>query len=347
MDILPSRQISVIEPVGVAIEKTKQILFQPFDIAKWFIIGLSAWLATLGQRVGGSNFRFRKNFQSGDFRQTSEVDIQYEIQEGIQEAKQVFLENITTFIIVGMIFFTFFLAIILLISWIKSRTQFTYLDCVAKNRAEFFNPWREFAKEGNSLFLFKLSLWFISFVISSIVVVSIASLLFPIIKSDFKPAYFFNIGMIGLLVLVMIIVTILFGVIGKFTIDFVVPVMYLQRSSVLKAWNAYSKLLSNFKGMFALYVLVSIAIFFIQMTFWVSLGLLSFLGLCCCFIPCCFTIWFYLPYLGVVLTLPWYVWKRSYSALFLAQFGPQFDVFRNVPTPIVVPTASIPPEQNP
>jgi hypothetical protein len=32
MDTNQMRQISVIEPIGAAIEKTKQILFQPFDI---------------------------------------------------------------------------------------------------------------------------------------------------------------------------------------------------------------------------------------------------------------------------------------------------------------------------
>ena len=47
--------VSVIEPIGPAIEKVKTILFNPFDLSKWFIIGFCAWLAQLGSanRGGG------------------------------------------------------------------------------------------------------------------------------------------------------------------------------------------------------------------------------------------------------------------------------------------------------
>ena len=48
MDTIQPREISVIEPIGAAFEKTKEILFKPFDIGKWFVIGFCAWLATLG-----------------------------------------------------------------------------------------------------------------------------------------------------------------------------------------------------------------------------------------------------------------------------------------------------------
>ena len=42
MDTLPPPKISVLEPIGAAIEKTKQILFQPFDIGKWFTLAGNA-----------------------------------------------------------------------------------------------------------------------------------------------------------------------------------------------------------------------------------------------------------------------------------------------------------------
>ena len=40
--------ISVIDPVSPAIERTKLVLFQPFDLGKWFKLGFCAFLATLG-----------------------------------------------------------------------------------------------------------------------------------------------------------------------------------------------------------------------------------------------------------------------------------------------------------
>jgi len=47
--------VSVTLPVGPAIENVKRLLFRPFDLSKWFVIGFCAWLAYLGQR-GGFNF---------------------------------------------------------------------------------------------------------------------------------------------------------------------------------------------------------------------------------------------------------------------------------------------------
>ena len=54
---IPATEISVTAPVGQAYERVKQMLFRPFDIGKWFVIGFCAWLATLGE--SGSNFNFR------------------------------------------------------------------------------------------------------------------------------------------------------------------------------------------------------------------------------------------------------------------------------------------------
>src|SRR5882762_4652896 len=36
----------------------KKILFQPFDLKKWFVIGFAAWLSNLGS--GNYNFRFNR-----------------------------------------------------------------------------------------------------------------------------------------------------------------------------------------------------------------------------------------------------------------------------------------------
>ena len=51
--------LSVTAPFGEALTRVGAVLFQPFDIGKWFIIGFCAWLAYLGERAGfhgGGNF---------------------------------------------------------------------------------------------------------------------------------------------------------------------------------------------------------------------------------------------------------------------------------------------------
>jgi hypothetical protein len=46
--VSPPAQVSVIAPIQPAIERARRLLFQPFDLARWFAIGFCAWLARLG-----------------------------------------------------------------------------------------------------------------------------------------------------------------------------------------------------------------------------------------------------------------------------------------------------------
>ncbi|MHC5095362.1 MAG: DUF7544 domain-containing protein [Planctomycetota bacterium] len=117
--------------------------------------------------------------------------------------------------------------------------------------------------------------------------------------------------------------------------------MYLRGCFVKDAWRECWQLLMSNKGPFTLYLLFLLVI-------GLAIGmivLLAVLVTCCC--AACFLM---IPYIGTVVMLPILVWRRAYSLLYLSQYGPEFDVFVPEPTPIVVPTASIPPigpEHNP
>jgi len=47
--------IAFFEPLNRAWERMKHILFQPFDLAKWLVLGFSAWLAGLADGAGGGD----------------------------------------------------------------------------------------------------------------------------------------------------------------------------------------------------------------------------------------------------------------------------------------------------
>ena len=74
--------VSVIDPLNPALEKVKTILFKPFDLNKWFVIGFCAWLAYLTR--GGFNF----NFSYGKHRPDFHFD------QFCRQAKNFILENI-------------------------------------------------------------------------------------------------------------------------------------------------------------------------------------------------------------------------------------------------------------
>jgi len=52
------REISVTEPLTLAYDRMKLVLFQPFDPGKWFVIGFCAWLAGLGESGAGGEAVF-------------------------------------------------------------------------------------------------------------------------------------------------------------------------------------------------------------------------------------------------------------------------------------------------
>ena len=59
-------RIEIFKPFGEAFELMKKILFQPFDLRKWLVIGFAAWVANLGAGGGGiGNFNYPNNQREG------------------------------------------------------------------------------------------------------------------------------------------------------------------------------------------------------------------------------------------------------------------------------------------
>src|SRR5947207_6200700 len=144
--------IEIFEPFGAAYELMKRILFQPFDFAKWCVIGFAAFLS--GSWGGGFQFRFPSkgnwnwNFRSINYNNLSTSD-------------SLPLWVLPFIIALGVLM----LIVMLVFMWIKARGRFIFTDCVVKNRAAIAAPWKEYRREGNSLFLFSLALVFVEFVL--------------------------------------------------------------------------------------------------------------------------------------------------------------------------------------
>src|SRR5689334_18151282 len=111
--------ISVTEPMSPALERVKQILFRPFDLGKWFVIGFCAWLAYLGEQ-GGFNGNFGNHSGGG---QNGDIHQQFD------HARQVFLENLYWIVPLGIGLFVLMLAFWVLMIWLSSRGKFMFLHC--------------------------------------------------------------------------------------------------------------------------------------------------------------------------------------------------------------------------
>src|SRR5215831_5758473 len=129
-------KIEIFKPFEEAFELMKKILFQPFYLKKWFVIGFAAWLANLGS--GGFNY-------------------QYNRREDVQKLNETISQIPHPILVTGIcVLVSLILGLIVVFAWLRARGGFLFIDCIVKNRGAVAEPWREFRKEGNSYFLFSL-----------------------------------------------------------------------------------------------------------------------------------------------------------------------------------------------
>ena len=294
------RKIEIFAPFGEAFELTRKILFQPFDLTKWFVIGFAAWLATF---FSGGGFNFR-SFGKGDWRWESR-------HHGPPFSFHDMPAWVIPLTVVGMVIA---LAIVVVLMWVNARGRFMFTDCIVRNRAAIAEPWREFRVEGNSYFIVQLVLTFCCLLVGG----GLALLIML--------EWYWGWGGVPLALLVLfgaafLLVAILVGLLLRF----MVPVMYRRRCGAMEALRDVWSLVSDYPGAFVLFVL-----------FYIVLSIAAaMVGCVIACVTCCIAA---LPYFGTVILLPIVMLLFALPLCFLRQFGDQYDAWAVVrPTEPPVP----------
>jgi hypothetical protein len=301
------QNVSVTVPVSQAIDRVKRILFQPFDLGKWFVIGFCAWLACLGQQRFGTGTGFH-----GGSRDSANV------RQSFEQAKEYLMNNLYWVLPLVAVVVVLGLGLWVVMVWLSSRGQFMFLHCVALDRAEVAVPWSKYAREANSLFGFRLVLGLAAL---ALVLPTVLAAILTGLRMVWRESVSVS-GIIGLVAagLGVMTLSIVFGVIAKLTTDFVVPIMFLRGGRCLAAWRTLSNLLAANIGHFVLYLL-----FQILLTITIFVLVVAVVLVTCCSAGCLMAI----PYLGTVLLLPVLIFKRAYSLCYLAQYGPGYDALES------------------
>jgi len=290
----------IFKPFGEGFEWMKRILFRPFDVKKWLVLGFAAFI---GGNWGGGGGGL-SNYNRDAFK------------EAAAQGRQPHLADFWPWGSVALIIaVVVFLALVLVLMWVFCRGRFIFTDCVVKNRAAIVAPWHEFRREGNSFFLFSIAVFFIA-VLIIVALVLIFILPFGIFAHG-KAHQGIGVGVvIGICcaVLFWFVLASFFAVITHF----MVPVMYRQRCTALPAFRQVLQLILNHLGVFILLILFSIVLF---MGFVVISTMLTCL-------TCCVG---GLPYISSVILLPVLVFFAAFKLYFLRQFGTEFDVWNGMP----------------
>ncbi len=304
-------RIAYFEPLGRAWERMKSILWRPFDLAKWLVLGFSCWLASLADGAGGGGWKWIAD--DNDFPGRQNV---HNGHGSYGDWGDAMLWLPLVFIIIMAI-----AAILVLVLWLSSRAKMIYLDNVVHNRAQIVEPWHRLRDLGNSLFL-----WRLGFVVACGLIALVLLLIF------FAPAATLSCSdaLAGLSYAAMIfgvIIMICFGIVAAFIglmlEAFVIPIMYKFDLKATEAWSYLLPWLKTRPWQFVLYAIFVVALIFVFLCLFAVI----------CVLTCCIVA---LPYVGTVILLPFYVTYRLFSVEFLAQFDPGFDLF----TPVELPAES-------
>jgi hypothetical protein len=297
--------VSVITPLTPAIGRVRSLLFSPFDIGTWLVLGFCVWLAELGRfkASGGAGFRFGEN------RGIS-------LRAALSQARDYLLNNLVWIVPLASVLLLLALVIWLALTWVSSRGQFMLLHDVVHGRAEISAPWTRYGRHGDSLFLFRVVVGLIWF---GLMLPFLAFLLWMLSQMT-APEGGTPLPILGLILAALLGtgVALLLAVVRKLTLDFVAPIMYLHTTSCLGGWRRLWALMVQNPGQFLLYILFSVAL-----AIGIGILVLAVILVTCCCAGCLMAI----PYVGTVVLLPISIFKRCYSLEYLAQYGSEFNAF--------------------
>ena len=210
------------------------MLFKPFDLAKWITLGFCAWLAGLGESGGG--FHGGSSFNHGGHHRTG-GELAEQFRHCYQQASDYTLANLAWLIPLVTLVVLLSVALGIVILWLNCRGKFMFLHNVALDKAEVEVPWKKFASAANSLFWFRLTFGVIGMILLMPLLIMIAVCIIRMVlqgEPDFA-GVMTTIGFsLGFLALALV-----FGLIRRLMIDFVVPLMFLRGGSCLSAWSEF------------------------------------------------------------------------------------------------------------
>jgi hypothetical protein len=300
--------VSYVVSLRTAWQRMVRVLFRPFSLSKWFVLGFAAFLSEGLRHGGGGRTSFRRH--AGGMPDVTHV---------LERFAEFLRHPVWGAMVLAVL--TLACIVFLVLVWVNSRARFIFLDDVVHERAAIVEPWHRFARRGNELFIFmavSLLLW-VTVLMATILPV-LPGLLAAVATERWRDLLFLAVG--GWLVFFAPL-ALAMATFYLFLSSFVVPLMYRHDIGPLAAWRRFGELFArhpvHFLGFALLYLVLSVAVFAAALT----VGL----GTCC--------IGFFLmatPYVGSVVMLPVEVFLRGLGPDFLAQFGPEYSVF-TAPTP--------------
>lgn len=310
MDGMPTR-VSVFAAFGEAFRFSRKRLFRPASFPGWIRL---AFLAFLGSTLELGIFTY--NSAMLDLPRRTPVE------RPDAGPYLAFLFGHLTLIVIALALIVA-AGVLLRLAWVfvACRGRFMFLDGLFFPEKRLGASWGENARQGNSLFGWKLFTGTLGFLFFLVTVLAFFLVLFDraLLQRLTGQATTLLIGLAG--------VGLVAAFLSVYLEDFVVPLMWARREGVLRAW-------AGFFGLFARRPFLFLAYAFLRFLFSVATFLLTTLAFC---LTCCLAV---LPVVGEAVLLPLHALVRAWPVFLLSGLDPRV---REHLLPAFPPAAVTPP----
>lgn len=289
---MSKEQISAFTAIKESIDFIRPVLFQRFDLSKWFTLGFLAFL--------GANLQTGGGYFPG-------INNTWDTNRGRWEGDLSRLMDLLP-VLIAVVAVVLLIVVIIGIAWafVKSRGCFMFLEGLALNQVEVVAGWKRNRRAGQSVFLWYVGFTIFQLMLAVLFLITAGLILFQ--DGQFQPwtliwKDLLLLGVAALLIFVPVELAKLFFE------DFIIPLMWSHRLLVMEAWGRLLNLLQRYSGPFLLYVVVR---FVLSM----AVSAVMLFGSC---LTCCIGA---LPVLQQTLFLPFFGFMRMYPVFFLRQMDP-------------------------
>ncbi len=275
-----------------------QILFRPFSLKKWIMLGIIILLA--GQMSGGCNINLKGD--RADFKglmstlgKKAPVIKKLSLPQDIVPQPDIVPQApsfqvppvskdrraVASAIAIAAFIILFIGIFVLLWIWLSSNFSFVFIDSIMRNDASLRVPFHRNKAQGNSYFRWNVVLTLIGLlVLGGIISLPVTQLIKAGAFSGSPPLDVSQILSVTLRYVPILLATgILFSLITFFTTNFVLPIMYRKRIGILKAWRVFLGLLRKNIWEIIKYIFVRIGLFILTLIALVILGIIGIIAL--------------------------------------------------------------------
>lgn len=254
-------------------QRTAEILFKPFTLKKWIMLGIIVLLA--GQ-IGGFNFNIK-----GDKNDFNKIAAEIAKQASSAPSQAITIEPeksplekirslpilndpkkaIPVVLAAGVIIMLLGL-IIFLWMWVNANFSFVFIDSVVRNDASLRVPFHRNKPQGNSYLMWNI-------IFSSVAALILIGILIPPIAAIAKSGMLDGRAAFDILKIFAIIkpylspfliIAFLLMLIALTVLDFILPIMYKRKTGILKAWAEFLRIFPPNAVDIVLYFLLKLAL---------------------------------------------------------------------------------------